>query len=76
LIIETAFCNREKDSAIASKHLCPRLLAAELSKLTLKSEVYITHLKPGDTEVTMREIEACAKSWNPRRLENNQVYEL
>jgi Cft2 family RNA processing exonuclease len=76
LIIETAFCNRERDLAIASKHLCPSLLAAELSRLTLKPEVYITHLKPGDTDVTMREIEECAGAWNPRRLENNQVFEL
>ena len=76
LIIETAFCNRERDLAIASKHLCPSLLASELAKLTLKPEVYVTHLKPGDTEVTMREIGECAGAWNPRRLENNQVFEL
>ena len=31
LIIETAFCNREKDLAVASKHLCPSLLAEELA---------------------------------------------
>ena len=33
LIIETAFCNREKQLAIAAKHLCPSLLAEELAKL-------------------------------------------
>ena len=50
LIIETAFCNRERDLAIASKHLCPSMLADELAKLKRKSEVYITHLKPGEVE--------------------------
>jgi cAMP phosphodiesterase len=33
LIIECAFCNREKNLAIMSKHLCPSMLAEELAKL-------------------------------------------
>ena len=33
LIIETAFCNREKELAITAKHLCPSMLAEELAKL-------------------------------------------
>ncbi len=76
LIIETAFCNREKDLAVASKHLCPSLLATELGKFTRKADIYITHLKPGEVELTMREIQECAGKWNPRMLENNQVIEL
>ena len=76
LIIETAFCNREKDLAIASKHLCPSLLAEELRKLTRKAEIYITHLKPGEVELTMHEIQDSAGAWQPRMLENNQVFEL
>ena len=76
LIIETAFCNQERDLAIASKHLCPSLLADELAKLKLAAEVYITHLKPGEIEVTMQEIRDCAGAWNPRMLENNQIFEL
>jgi ribonuclease BN (tRNA processing enzyme) len=39
IIIETAFCNSEKDMAIASKHLCPSMLAEELSKLALPAEI-------------------------------------
>ncbi len=76
LIIETAFCNRERGLAIASKHLCPSLLAEELSKLKRKADVYITHLKPGETELTMQEIRECAGDYNPRMLENNQLFEL
>ncbi len=76
LIIETAFCNREKDLAIASKHLCPSMLAEELAKLKLEAEIYITHLKPGEIQVTMQEIQECAGAWKPRMLENNQVFEL
>lgn len=76
LIIETAFCNREKDLAIASKHLCPSLLALELEKLLRPVETFITHLKPGEVELTMREIHDCAGRWSPSMLVNNQVFEL
>lgn len=76
LIIETAFCNREKELAVASKHLCPSLLADELRKFTLKADIYITHLKPGEVELTMREIQESAGQWSPRMLENDQVIEL
>jgi Cft2 family RNA processing exonuclease len=76
VIIETAFCNRERDLAIASKHLCPSMLAGELAKLKRKADVYITHLKPGEVEVTMQEIMECAGTYGPRMLVNNQVFEL
>ena len=76
LIIETAFCNRERELAIASKHLCPSMLADELAKLTRKADVYITHLKPGEVELTMQEIQEWAGVHGPRMLENNQIFEL
>ena len=53
LVIETAFCNRERELAVVSKHLCPSLLAEELAKLERNAEIYITHLKPGEIELTM-----------------------
>ena len=76
LLIETAFCNREMDLAVASKHLCPSLLAVELGKLAVPAEVYITHLKPGEVELTMREIEDCAATWRPRMLQGSQIFEF
>ena len=75
LIIETAFCNREKQLAIASKHLCPSLLAEELAKLERSAEIFITHLKPGEIELTMQEIEEYAGDYKPRMLQNGQVFE-
>ena len=76
VIIETAFCNREKQLAIVSKHLCPSMLAEELAKLERSAEIFITHLKPGEIELTMQEIEECAGQYKPRMLQNNQVFEL
>lgn len=76
LIIESAFCNQERDIALKSKHLCPDLLAAELEKLERSAEIWITHLKPGEAEVTMREIQQGIARLNPRQLENNQLFEF
>ncbi|GBG01069.1 cAMP phosphodiesterase class-II:metallo-beta-lactamase superfamily protein [Azospira sp. I13] len=76
LIIETAFSNRERQLAIASKHLCPSMLAEELAKLARPADIFITHLKPGQIELTMQEIEECVGDFKPRMLQNNQVFEL
>ena len=74
LIIETAFSNKERDIAAASKHLCPAMLAEELEKMRATPEVFITHLKPGEGALTMREIGEAAGRWRPRMLENNQEF--
>lgn len=76
LIIETAFSNSEKNLAILSKHLCPGLLSEELAKFKLNAEIYITHLKPGEMELTMQEIADCAYESHPKMLLNNQVIEF
>ena len=76
LIVETAFSNRERNVAKASQHLCPSMLVEELRLLQLRPEVFITHLKPGQIELTMEEIEASIGEFQPRMLQNNQVFEL
>ena len=76
LIIETAFCNRERELARLSKHLCPTLLAEELVQLRSKPEVYITHLKPGEIELTMQEILEAVPERRPRMLQQDQEFEL
>lgn len=76
LIIECAFSNRELRLAIVSKHLCPDMLAKELQKLERDCEIYITHLKPGQIELTMEEIERCLGDFQPKMLQNNQVFEF
>lgn len=76
LIIETAFPNEDRELAVMSKHLCPDLLAQELAKLEQPAEVYITHLKPGEGDLIMREIGVCAGKWRPRMLQGGQIFEL
>jgi ribonuclease BN (tRNA processing enzyme) len=76
LIIETAFSNKERHLADISRHLCPMTLAEELKKLERNAEIYITHLKPGEIEPTMLEIEESAGAHRPRMLQNNLVLEF
>ncbi|MGE5489883.1 MAG: MBL fold metallo-hydrolase [Actinomycetota bacterium] len=76
LIVECAFSNREERLALASKHMYPSLLAAELQKLERGCDIYITHLKPGQIELTMEEIAECLGDFKPKMLQNNQVIEF
>jgi ribonuclease BN (tRNA processing enzyme) len=76
LIIETAFSDNEKELAVVSKHLCPSMLADELKKFRRDAEVFVTHLKPGEVELTMQQIESGVRGHRPRMLLNNHEFEL
>jgi len=76
LIIETAFSDKDRELAELAKHLCPSMLAAELAKLKRPAEIYITHLKPSEIELTMQEIEELPGDLRPRPLQNNHVFEF
>ncbi len=76
LIIETSFSDKDRKLAEVSQHLCPSTLAEELAKLERPAEVYITHLKPSEIELTMQEIEELSGDRRPRLLQNNHVFEF
>lgn len=77
LIIETAFSDGEMEIARLSKHLCPSMLVEELRKLkTQGARIYITHLKPGEGEVIMHEIERDAYEFNARPLYNGHIFHI
>ena len=76
LIIETAFSNRDRQLAILSKHLCPSLLSTELLKLRQDPEIFITHLKPGQGELIMQEIDGNTGRHRPRMLQIDQLFEF
>lgn len=76
LIVETAFSNGEFDLAVNSKHYCPSLLAKDLLKLKRDPKIFITHLKPGEVELTMQEICECVQGRTPKMLQNGQLIEF
>lgn len=76
LIIETAFPDAQQDLALASRHLCPSLLALFLEKVKAKPEVWITHLKPSRAQTTLQEIADNCGQFKPRALYNGLEIEL
>lgn len=58
LVIETAFGDDEHELATISQHLCPAALGRELEGLEGTVDVHITHIKPGESESVMQQIEA------------------
>ena len=76
LIIETAFSDKDRELAKLALHLCPSMLAGELAKLKRPAEIYITHLKPSEVELTMQEIDELPGERRPRPLHNNHVFEF
>jgi ribonuclease BN (tRNA processing enzyme) len=58
LVIETAFGDDEHVLAAISQHLCPAQLQRELAALATPTDVYITHIKPGEVDAVMTEIGA------------------
>lgn len=68
LVIETAFRDDEHELAHISRHLCPAQLGLELAKLARPTDVFITHIKPGEVEAVMAEISAQATHHRIRAL--------
>ena len=68
LVIETAFSDRESALAHQSKHLSPRTLLMELRSFERQDcGVYITHTKPAETEVILREIRSLLTTKSVRK---------
>jgi ribonuclease BN (tRNA processing enzyme) len=58
-MIETTFPNALEDLAVKSKHLTPRLLLTEFTKIGKPSlPLYIYHVKPRYLDVVSRELDA------------------
>lgn len=74
LIVESAFPNRDRAIAVASKHYCPSLLIPDLAKLDGLPQIYISHMKPGETQTIMQELAASAHAL--KALVNDQVIDF
>jgi ribonuclease BN (tRNA processing enzyme) len=73
LVIETAFGDDEAELAGISRHLCPSLLREELAQLRQPTDVYITHIKPGEVDAVMTEIGTHASPHRIHALVSGQV---
>ncbi|MDH5218418.1 MAG: 3',5'-cyclic-nucleotide phosphodiesterase [Gammaproteobacteria bacterium] len=76
LFVETAFTNRQINLAQVAHHYCPSLLAADLSKLKHRPEVYLTHLKPGEEVAILAEMRAAVQQFTLKTLVGGDVFTL
>ncbi|MBN8442331.1 MAG: 3',5'-cyclic-nucleotide phosphodiesterase [Thauera sp.] len=76
LIIETAFSDEQRGLALASRHLCPGMVASILDEVTVSPEVHISHLKPGQGDRIMQQIHAHEPRLPVSRLVQGQVLEF
>jgi len=76
LVIETAFGDEDIELARISRHLSPTLLREELAQLGRSTDVYITHIKPGELELVMTEIGAQGSRHRIQALRAGQVVAL
>lgn len=76
LVIETAFRDDELALARLSQHLCPSELREELAQLRAPTDVYITHIKPGEVDAVMSEIGAQGSPHRIHTLATGQLLHL
>jgi cAMP phosphodiesterase len=76
LVIEAAFGDDEHALAVLSGHLCPSLLATELQALSRPTDVYITHVKPGEVDAVMTQIAALGLPHRIHALASGHRFEL
>lgn len=76
LFIESAFANKDHDLAVLACHYCPQLLAADLAKLKHRPVIGISHLKPGEETLIMRECREELPGWELKQLKSADVFEL
>jgi len=75
IFLEVSFSNAQEDVARASKHLTPKLVAAELRKTKRDVPVYLYHLKPPSEAAIRREVRAL-KMPRLKILEEGDVLEF
>ena len=76
LFIESAFANKDSRLAALAHHYCPQLLAEDLARLRHRPTLGITHLKPGEEDLIMRECRDALPGWELRQLNSGDVFEL
>ena len=55
------------------RHHCPASLARELAQLARPTEVWITHIKPGEVDAVMSEIAALGTPHRVQALTTGQL---
>lgn len=77
LIIETAFADEDADLARLARHFSPAALHAALQQMRQPVDILITHLKPADHELIMRQLlDGNTRGHDIARLQPGQILEF
>jgi len=77
LVIETSFAEEEIELAKLAKHYCPSLLAQDLKKLKHKTQIGVSHLKPGDEARIFQEcVDAINGEQTLRQLTSDDRFQI
>jgi ribonuclease BN (tRNA processing enzyme) len=58
VLIETSFTDQDRFLADLSRHYCPASLAESMQPIDADIQIWISHLKPGQGELIMYELQA------------------
>jgi len=67
------FPNAERELALLSGKSLSEFMGDRVGKFHRSPEICISHLKPGESELTMREIGECVRFFAPGMLVNGQI---
>lgn len=73
VILETAFADQARKTAELAKHYTPSMLAKDLLSLHDNSQIYITHLKPGNEQEIMQQLHHHLPSRRLHQLKSGDV---
>ena len=76
LIVESAFTNKDVTLCHLSGHYCAELLGPDLAKLDHKSEVYISHNKPGAEGKIFAECQKAIRTHSIHPLSAGHIFKI
>jgi 3',5'-cyclic-nucleotide phosphodiesterase len=76
VIVDCSFRNSESGLAARSKHFCPQSLLADIGAIAHSIEFLIYHLKPGQEDMIMEELDADGGERAFKALKSGDVFDL
>lgn len=76
LMVECAFTDEDLELSRLSKHYCPKLLAADLAKLSHRPQLRLSHFKPGDEAIILDQCRAALPEMDVRGISGGDRFEL
>lgn len=74
LIMDNQYLEKEAAISVLAKHYYAAALAQDLTLLSTKPNLYITHLPPATQDEVFLECQQVLASWHPKKLQQGNVF--